>query len=313
MGKIILEFLDHFGRVKERHRVESLPCTIGRGYENDIIIDDPYISPEHLVLDQDETGDFSLQDLNSTNGTYLLPSKQSIDHITLPLNSKIRLGHSTIRFRDRRQVVKETQVDRLRVSLFNELLTSKLFFMFFQLLFIGFLYLQGYQNSSGEIEHGKVFFSDIMPLLLGLAVWAGIWAIISRISSHYFYFITHMTIVTMAILADYIITIVFSYLRFAFSKELTFDVLEHSSGILIMAAMFFAHLRFSSMMQVRRVIIISLSISFALTTLILFNAYVDKQDFRSTATMSDSIKAPYFRLVPNIGLEEFLRESESLK
>ena len=42
MGTLIIEILDRFGKLKERHRIESFPCKIGRDYSNNIIIDDPY-------------------------------------------------------------------------------------------------------------------------------------------------------------------------------------------------------------------------------------------------------------------------------
>lgn len=313
MGKITLEVLDHFGRVKERHRVERFPYTIGRGYDNDLILDDPYISPEHLVLEQDEQEQLRLKDLNSTNGSYLLPDKQSFDQVELAYNQKIRLGHTAIRFRDSRHAVKVTQVDRLRANLVNDLLTSKLFFFVLQLFFVGFLLLQEYLSSVGEFKFGHTVYSDVIPMLVVLGIWAGIWSLISRISSQYFYFLPHMSIATLAIFVDYLTGIAFSYLSFAFSFETLFMVLEYISGAAVLALMFFAHLRFASVMRTRKLAIISLSLSVALVGLVVLNKYVDRRDFSATAHMDNSIKAPYFRIAPTMSLEEFLKQSDALK
>jgi pSer/pThr/pTyr-binding forkhead associated (FHA) protein len=313
MGKIILEILDHFGRVRERHQVKRFPFTIGRGYDNDIILDDPYISPQHLVLDGDGENTPRLKDLNSTNGSYLLPSKTSFDESELVYDQKIRLGHTTIRFRDSRHNVKLTQVDRLRASLVNDLLSSKLFFIFFELLFIGFLALQEYQGSTGEYKFGHVIFSEAMPMLIVLAIWAGIWAIFSRISSHYFYFRPHMLIVTIAIFSESIFNILFSYLSFAFSTDTVFEVMEYLTSGAILALMLFGHLRFVSIMHTRKLAIISLLLSASIIGLMVLNQYVDQRDFSASPGMDDNIKAPYFRIAPAIYLDDFLKQSQSLQ
>lgn len=313
MGKITLEVLDHFGRVRERHRVEKFPFTIGRGYDNDVILEDPFISPQHLVLEKDDEDQYRLKDLNSTNGSYQLPSKQAFNEAQLTYDQKIRLGHTSIRFRDSRHTVKVTQVDRLRANLVNDLLTSKLFFFFIELLFLGFILLQEYQSSVGEFKFGHSIYSEAIPLLVVLAIWAGIWSIVSRISSHYFYFLTHMLIATLAIFADYISGILTSYLSFAFSTTMLFTVLEYIVSIAILAMMFFGHLRFASIMSTRKLAIISLSLSTILVGLVILNRYVEQRDFSAVTHMDDSLKAPYFQIAPSISLDEFLKDSESLK
>jgi pSer/pThr/pTyr-binding forkhead associated (FHA) protein len=312
MGKIILEILDHFGRVRERHRVEHFPFSIGRGYDSDIILDDPYISPQHLVLEMGE-GNLTLKDLNSTNGSYLPHSKQGFDEVELVYDQKIRLGHTFIRFRDSRHSVKLTQVDRLRTNIVNDLLSSKLFFVFFQLLFIGFLALQEYQSSTGEYRFGHVIYSEAIPMLIVLAIWSGIWAIFSRISSHYFYFLPHMLIVTMAIFSESIFNIFYSYASFAFSTETLFNVLEYLTSALILGFMFLGHFRFASIMRTRKQAIISVTLSVTIVGLMVLNQYVDQRDFSASPDMEDSIKAPYFRVAPTIGLDEFLKKTSSLK
>ena len=51
-----LEVLDHKGRVSQRFPVQSLPLTLGRAYTNHVIVDDPFVCPEHLTIGYDENG-----------------------------------------------------------------------------------------------------------------------------------------------------------------------------------------------------------------------------------------------------------------
>lgn len=44
---------------------------IGRSTQNDVVINDPYVSGSHCQIIQDERGNFVLIDTNSSNGTYV--------------------------------------------------------------------------------------------------------------------------------------------------------------------------------------------------------------------------------------------------
>jgi pSer/pThr/pTyr-binding forkhead associated (FHA) protein len=47
--------------------------TIGRDPGCNIVVDDPYVSPRHCRLVGDESGEWVVQDLDSANGTYVMP------------------------------------------------------------------------------------------------------------------------------------------------------------------------------------------------------------------------------------------------
>jgi len=73
MDTLIIEILDRFGKVKERHPINKFPCAIGRDYSNNIIIDDPYISPTHVTVSFNPITDlFVIEDKDSKNGLFSL-------------------------------------------------------------------------------------------------------------------------------------------------------------------------------------------------------------------------------------------------
>ncbi len=60
--------------------------TIGRGDDCDLRInDDPYVSPRHVRIDQHASGEFTIHDLGSTNGTF-------VKRADLPGFGKVPLG-----------------------------------------------------------------------------------------------------------------------------------------------------------------------------------------------------------------------------
>jgi hypothetical protein len=67
--RLALEFIEPESRSGERVEVED-GVTIGRSRDCDLILYDTYLSTHHARLANDE-GDLSIEDLGSTNGTYV--------------------------------------------------------------------------------------------------------------------------------------------------------------------------------------------------------------------------------------------------
>jgi hypothetical protein len=55
-GPWFIETLARNGDVLHRHRVDALPIRLGRGYDNDFILDDDYAPPATRVVEPDEDG-----------------------------------------------------------------------------------------------------------------------------------------------------------------------------------------------------------------------------------------------------------------
>jgi len=71
--------------------------TIGRGTHNHLVIDDTYTSYEHArIVYQDER--FYLEDLESTNGTYLNGVRIK-ERVELQENDQVKIGETSLVFR----------------------------------------------------------------------------------------------------------------------------------------------------------------------------------------------------------------------
>ena len=67
--RLALEFIEPESRSGERVEIEE-GVTIGRSRDCDLVLYDTYLSTRHARLTNDE-GDLSIEDLGSTNGTYV--------------------------------------------------------------------------------------------------------------------------------------------------------------------------------------------------------------------------------------------------
>lgn len=63
-----IEVLDRDGRVRQALVVTAWPVSIGRGIDNDVVLDDPHVAPHHAVLEADPDGRLRLRVLPGRNG-----------------------------------------------------------------------------------------------------------------------------------------------------------------------------------------------------------------------------------------------------
>ena len=74
--KLILQVKDIDGRgIINHYKINEFPTTIGRGCNNDIILNDPYICENHIQIDAAEENKWLLKDLDSLNGYLINKSK----------------------------------------------------------------------------------------------------------------------------------------------------------------------------------------------------------------------------------------------
>jgi pSer/pThr/pTyr-binding forkhead associated (FHA) protein len=77
--------------------VDKPAIVVGRHRECDLALDDPQLSRKHCTLTVDANGDFFLEDLNSTNSTFL-NSKKLAEKTRLHYGDRIIIGNTIIRF-----------------------------------------------------------------------------------------------------------------------------------------------------------------------------------------------------------------------
>jgi pSer/pThr/pTyr-binding forkhead associated (FHA) protein len=74
------------------------PVTIGRAPDSTIVLDDDYVSHRHARIAPDARGRWSVEDLGSTNGTYL--DRQRVTGPVLAgLGVPIRIGKTVLELR----------------------------------------------------------------------------------------------------------------------------------------------------------------------------------------------------------------------
>jgi hypothetical protein len=228
-----VETLARNGDVLHRHRVDALPIRLGRGYDNDFIVDDAHCAARHAIIESDQDGRIVLRDLGTKNG--VIHQGRRKDSLVMSGDTVVRLGHTTLRVRAADFPVPAEQLDRTMhaweggmpglvglfligvVSVFTVWLNDT---QSFQLI----RYLQALAYGIGA----------------GL-VWGGAWAFANRLFGRHARLGRHLFIFGCGLAAITVFKLVSSLLAYSFSLE---QITRYGShvAILLAAGMLYFHL-----------------------------------------------------------------------
>ncbi|MGH7166557.1 MAG: FHA domain-containing protein [Nitrospiraceae bacterium] len=313
MGPIIvIEVLDAAGRVRERTRHERLPVTIGRGYQNDVILDDPYISPQHLSLDQDARGELNAVDLQSENGVFLYPSLRRVEQAAVGPETLLRIGRTCLRIHTPAHSVAPTALDQSGPQASRAFMNSGWIFAAVMVLTAGVIVLEQYSATYTHVR----FVALLLPALLVIAAlsgWAGLWALASRLYAHHSAYFAHGVIAGLATTGLYLLGTVHAYYSFAFSAALSGALLQYTGVIVILGLLLYGHLRLCVLHSAKSLAAMACVVAVLIVSLSGLTSYVYTSEFSDDLRYPAQLKPPAFKMVKSATLDDFIERAQGLK
>jgi hypothetical protein len=170
-----IEVLSRARDVVARHRCARPEIRIGRAYDNDVVLDDPYVAPHHLRIRRSESGGWIAEDLGSANGLFLDHGHDRFGWAELDGNRLMRIGHTYIRLREAGYAVAPERTEQSRSHLWPVLagLGGALV-----AIDIGSSWL-------AETAEPKLspYLVSVLTIAILLAVWTAAWSLLTRIFS----------------------------------------------------------------------------------------------------------------------------------
>ncbi|HEU4853123.1 MAG TPA: FHA domain-containing protein [Telluria sp.] len=233
-GPFYIETLARNGDVLHRHQVPGLPIRIGRGYDNDYIVDDAFTAPNHVVIEADDAGGLVMRDLGTRNGVV----HQGKRHAQLPVdgNTVVRIGHTSLRVRSPQHAVEPELLDRT-MHRWEGALPGMLGILLITIFTLFTLWL----NDTEEFQPIRYLQAAAMGIAGGLT-WAGIWAVGNRLFDRHARLGRHLFILGSALAAATVFKIVSTVTAYALSWD---EVVRYGShvAIAIGCVMIYFHLR----------------------------------------------------------------------
>lgn len=228
-----IETLARNGDVLHRHQVAGLPIRLGRGYDNDFILDDAHAAPAHAVIEGGADGRLVLRDLGSKNGVVYRGKR--LGSIDLTGDTVIRLGHTSLRVRGADFPVPPELVDRTMHGWEGALpgLAGMLLIGIVALLTV-------WLGDTGPFQLSRYLQALAYGVAAGL-VWGGMWAFANRLFGRHARLGRHLFIFGCGLAAIAVYKIVSSMAAYAWSLEWLVRYGMHVA-IALMAGMVYFHL-----------------------------------------------------------------------
>lgn len=298
-----IELIGSNEEVLSRHRFEKLPITIGRAYDNELILDDAYMAEHHAEIYENDEGVLEIKDLGSKNGIIsqnLRLAKTALDGLQI-----LKLGRTRVRVRDVNFTVDKELIDHTtsRWEGLPPALTGLAMITASTLLSTWLL----------DFEQARAvsYIYSIMIVFALVITWCGVWAFASRVMSGHARFGRHIFIAASAIILMDCWDALSHTAAYVFSLE---TLTRYGSHILVAIAggMIFSHLYVINPKHPKHLFKISLVIAMLGSCVILMNNYLRDGSLADELYMSHLLP-PATRLSGNQSTSDFLDEAKTLK
>jgi hypothetical protein len=302
---IWIEILSHGRNVAARLRFSGPEIRIGRGYDNDVVLDDPYVAARHLRICRDEAGRLVAEDAGSVNGLFLDRGTSRQERIVLDGERPIRIGHTYIRIREAGHAVPGERAARRATHFMPVALTAAL-----GVLILGIEALSLWLGETGEPRASR-YLVPLLGLAGGVAAWVAVWALLSRIFSGHARFGRNLLVALSGLFA---LTLYNEFAHFS-AFALTWRIPAAYAYVAvwcIAAAVCFLHLREVGPSRLRlkgAVVVALLALAVGIQTLWQSEALYDS----GQQTTVRHLMPPVLRLVPVRDEGNFFAAIEQLK
>ncbi len=315
-GSLIIEVLSSAGEVRSRTRLTELPAVIGRSYESDVILDDPFVSPRHVRISRTESGELIAEDLGSVNGTIAHGAKVTGSHpFGITSGAVIRLGRTTVRVVQSDHPVGESPLDVRSAEIAPRparAMGARAAALLATAISVGVLAVDSHLGT-WERETPAEAVGTGLVILLALMVWAGLWSLVGRMVVHRFRFLEHLAMVAVVAAAMTLLTTASEWIDFVGPAAGVSDLFSVGGSLVLASALLFAHLTLATAASRRSVVQGTLGVCLGIAALFAFIGYAEREQFTTAMTYSSTLKPLDERWLRPISVEEFAGNTEKLK
>ena len=298
-----IEVLARNGEVRQRQRVDALPIRIGRGYDNDVILDDRHTSASHVIVDRNEEGGLQVHDLGSRNGVVCKGRRH--DRLNIDGNTIFRLGHTNLRVRSAEFSV----ADEMRDTTFHGWEGWPPALAGLALLVL----LSLWSSWIADTENAEPvrYITGLAAILTIALLWSGGWTLANRLFAGHTRFGRHLFIAASGLAVIELVSLLLSFATYAFSLE-TLSRYGGHVAIAIAAGVVYFHLVTVAPNNTRRSAIAAVLVLLMGSALTLMFNYQSRGHLADELYMSD-LYWPGMRMSADKSVDQFIAESGRLK
>jgi hypothetical protein len=308
---IFLEVLDG-DAVHARHRLERFPVTVGRGYTNDIILDDPKVSASHLRVERTGDGKLVVRDVGSHNGTFRVEPWTRLAELELVDDARVAVGDTVLRFRGRSHPVEDTRVTAIPLAPRGRVFERPFAFPAMLALAVVAFLLQEYLSNYQKTDWGSLTLAVLVPVVTAF-IWAGVWAVASKVARRQFHFGAHGTIASLALLGLLSLPLLLGTVVYGLALGPWVRWLYLLGYLGWMGCVFFWHVRYVSRAEPKRLALMLAGVLVCFGVLTQLDSLLGDEDFSSSLDFDRTLLPPAFRMASAKPVDAFFEDTQELQ
>lgn len=307
MEKVILETIQK--GIHQYHKIESFPVTVGRAFDNDIILQDITVSPHHLLITKEDDKLYIQNITNKENGTKLNGTPLGNTPVETRLPANILVSDMKARLLSSEMPVENTYIRSCKG--FFCLFSNPIWAALLLISTITLLFLEKYFITPVTKEP-LYYLSSVLPSIWIMLIVAVVITILSRIVTHRWEITPAISIAALIILAPQLFNYLGHFLSYLFTEDSLAIWLKYSSKFFvvpILLSIFIVktiHTRWLPAFGVAT-LVYSPFIVFQLLGAI--DDLMSKSGFSETPSYSQTLLPGDTRLNTTISLDQFIKEA----
>lgn len=302
----LIEATDRHGNIRARLPVMQWPVTVGRDLRADLILDDLHVAAQHLRLEQLVPGRLGVEVLDTSNGVTLDAQRHLRGaHFDWTPGQALSLGRTYLQLRLADSAVAAEQ-PLLRWP-WRTLLWTLVAVTMTVLLTLG----QAWFKSTETSQFRQALPATLLGFLAGLNLWAGMWALATKLFRGHPQFLRHVRIACAIVLASFAVDTALELLAFMFSWE-SLVRFESVVTLAVLAPGLLLHLQVVAPKR-RRALALSLGLLLLLGGLTTLGTQWLKNKRLSPQLYMSQLYPPSWRVATPIPVAQFLQEAASIE
>jgi pSer/pThr/pTyr-binding forkhead associated (FHA) protein len=301
MGALIVQVVAHGACSLETTKSSGTPINVGSGYRNDIVLGDPFVAPEQIVIEQIETG-WTVRVLDGTNEVLLNGNPISGAGTVLNSGDSITIGRTDIEVYGEDHPVEVTR--KLPFSSWASPGRVMPLVAFGALACVSIADgLADYLQLSTDLEWDTYAYESLFAAVT-ILVWSGVWSIAGRVLRHQPYFWMQLLATMLVYVALIIIYRLVGFAEFvtgSVSIGRTANYLVAFGGLVVLLKfnLFFAT-------NIRKTLHVAVVISCLVIGLIFARLQFAEDNFEPEPIYSGVVRPPFMHVATDRSIDEFI-------
>jgi hypothetical protein len=306
---IVLELLSRKNIPLKHYKFEQDYVCVGRDFNNDLRLDDPYVCPSHMLVAIDpETGKLMVNDCQSTNGIKV--NNKFVRQATLNSHDVIKIGRTRLRIIDTKVPLAEAiPLSELEENL--SWLNQSFLAICLSLVCLSFLLLSRYLGSVQEFSLIKALPSELGQLAV-FCLWPISFAILGKVVKKESHIVSQFSLTWLVVLLANALILLQSVAIFNINPGAWFTWVEFVIFAILVSSFIWLSLFIAFHQTNHRRNIIASSMTFIILAPIYALGFLNTDEFSSRPSYNPILLPPTYNITSASKTDKFIDRANNL-